>query len=186
VTVFYALSASPPSGEVLASYGTPVYGDKVERSPSETPPKSGLTYEAHYFLNPSPRDLTAREAAAVLPNIARKVAAEHPEVVVRYADIRYESPTQVAVIQFSPYEASPLPPLGVVIYWLVLAIIAAVAIAVILVVVAPALKFVYEVVTKPMPAVVMWAVWLIPVAIAGYVIYRVVSPAFKKKSGGKS
>lgn len=172
---------NPTPAEVMTSYGTPVPEVSRREAPSGEIAKDGATYGASIDLNPSPRELTQREAAILLPEVVRKFSIEHPEAVVRYADIRRGSP-QSCVVQFTTYERSPLPSLAVIVGWLILAAIAVAAVVIFAVFVAPMLKVVWEVIAAPVPQPVIWLVYLIPIAIVGYLAYRfIVKPMMVKK-----
>lgn len=167
--------------QVMASYGTPIPEVSRHEVSSGDISKDGATYEANLELNPSPRELTDREAAIILPDMVRKFSIEHPEAVIRYADIRHGSP-QMCVVQFTTYERSPLPPLAAIIGALISAIIVVVAVVIVAVVVAPMLKVIWEVVAGPTPEPVIWLVYLIPIAIVGYLAYRfIIKPQITKK-----
>jgi hypothetical protein len=172
MTVWDALLASPPSGSVVSSWGSPVSGTRQEANLQEEM-KSGSTYEMHYYLNPKPRDLTKDECAAVLPSVVNRFAIEHPYATPHYADVRYETSSpaqQVAAIQFSVH--TPLAPLAILVPALVAILIAAVAAVVFAVVVAPALKIAYTVLRSKVPSWVTNVIWLFPIGVGAYFIYR--------------
>ena len=185
MTVYdYLRPSNPLPAQVLTSYGTPVVGERRETF-EEAEAVAGVTYEAHFELNPQPRELTAREAAILLPQVARQFALEHPEVVIQYADVRRGSP-QLCVVQFTAVESSPIPPLKVIIFWAIMALVTAAVAVIVGVVVAPALKILYEIIVKPIPEPIRWLIYLIPVGIlaaVGYVVYKRITAKPPPKKG---
>ena len=186
MTVFYVAPMLTAGTEVMARYGTPASEVSRQQIPMEGPAEAGKTYEAHLDLNPSPRELTQREAMSLLPNFARQFMLEHPGAVINYADIRRGSP-QSCVVQFKVYPtAFAIPAIPVIIAWLI-AILAAVVVAVIIgLIVVPVAKILYSIVTTTVPKPIIWLVYLIPVAIVGYLGYRfVIKPMMARKEKPK-
>lgn len=104
----------------------------------------GRINEIQFELSSEPRDPTPREAYAVFGEFVSQWREDHPQYEVTYLEVSRSSP-QVLRMQFT--HDTPLPPLAVIASWAIAAIIAAFAIAAALLVVTPAAKIAYEIVT---------------------------------------
>lgn len=167
--------------KIIASIGSPaaIGVPVIEIARKEVPPeaiaKPNVVYESHHDLRPSPRPLTEREAAAVLPGLVRILAIEHPELKIIHARIEGKG-QQFLIVQSVLVPSSPLPPIpvGAVLKWIAIAVIAAVAIAVVGVVVSPLFKVAYEIATLEVPKPVTWIIFLALLGLGVFVIYKIV------------
>lgn len=128
---------------VIATWGKPVWEFWRREVPPETEARVDRVGEVVIELNSTPRDPTPAEAYAAFGNFVYQWRQEHPDYEVIYLEVSRSSP-QLLRMQFRPLHASPLPPLWVIIGWIFTIAVAAFLFAVVIV---PAAKLTYEILT---------------------------------------
>lgn len=126
---------------VVAKWGKPVWEFWRREVPLETEARADRVGEAIIEMNSTPRDPTARECYAAFGNFVYTWRKEHPDYEVIYLEVSRSSPQRLRM-QFRPLPGSSHTPFLLIIGWIITIAVAAFLFAV---VIAPAVKFIYEI-----------------------------------------